>query len=303
MSMPNAVLNIRFRLIYFLCVQALLFLSSGCATWSVWQNSPAWEYESIATATGKALSGESPTVLKNGSNPEIRVSYSDANRIRNSEQIPPRPAGCIVLKNTDDSLRLLAGLDSFLHSQPSASISSIKAVISHEHRLHNELSVYKYKIRLGLTLRDAPFNRSTPQQINSSWTPLLRGRPAQGDIKHYSPENAHFDRLYAQLDSFIIDSNDNTLSYFLVGGPSGGGPSGSTNLTFVDDCGKPDYVTLLNNDNHPFAIQFVDAREIKKYKYPLPARILLTPFSVALDIVTSPVQLLLLATAEYWMPR
>ena len=301
MSQRNAVFNVRLRLVCFLYVQALLFMCSGCATSAVWSNRHAWKYEPIAVANGKELSGESPALLKSRSMPEIRLLYCGVKRISDSAQEPPQPTGCIVLKNTDDSLRLLGGLESFLRSQSGKNIASIKAVICHNHPLH-ERGSSKYSFRLGLAFSDATFQRSTLQKIDSIWAPLLGGGPAQGQIKNYSSQNVN-SVILTPLDSFIIDDKENTMSYFLVGGPSGGGPSGNTALMFVDECAKTNFVTLLNNDNSPFTILFVDAREIKQYKNSLPARILLTAFSVPLDVVTFPVQLILMATSEYWFPR
>jgi len=293
------------RLPYFMCLPVVLYMLSGCSTMIVWSSSPEWEYETVAIANGKELTAESPAQLKDRTLPEMRLMYADAKLIKEGANFPPAPSGCIIMKNLDDSLRLLSGLESFLRTPSSSTVCSIKAVVNKSNFMQ-ERGFRKYGLRLGLAFKtedDGSLENKILQNRDGTWVPLLHGRPAQGTVKRHSSRDATFEKLYTPLDLFIIAGNDIGLSYFLVGGPSGGGPSGMTELTFADDCAMPGNISLLSNNNAPFTIQFVEATEINKYKYSVPARILLTPISVAADIVTFPLQLILLATAEHWMPR
>ena len=90
------------------------------------------------------------------------------------------------------------------------------------------------------------------------------------------------------------------MAYFLLGGPSYGGPSGKTDLTFAKDCDVTDFEPILQKDGVPFTVEFIEAREEKSYKNSKVIRVLLTVPAIAVDIVTSPLQLLAILTVPLW---
>lgn len=296
--------NNRSKHLHVFCISALLCILSGCATISLWSDdNPKYNYELVATATGTEMVAESNDKVKEYAQPEITLSYTDTKYVNSNKNHPPTQSGCLVLTQLDDSLRLLSGLESFLRTPEGSNVYSVKAVINHDN-FKQLRGAQEYQFRLGLAFKtadDATLREKIIPMHDGIWAPLLKGRPVQGSIKHYSEEGSKFNTVYAQLDSFIIDGTSNDMSYFLVGGPSGGGPSGMTSLTFKDDCTTPSHISLLPKNNLPFTILFVDKTAMRRF--PLPVLIVLTPFSIAFNIVTSPVQLLMFATAEYWMPR
>ena len=115
--------------------------------------------------------------------------------------------------------------------------------------------------------------------------------PPQGAAKNAQKYSKS--RRYTPLDSFIIPENsEKDILYFLIGGPSGGGPSGIAQLVYNKECViKDNFIPLLQDDKIPFTIQFVEGE--KAMEFPLGTRIILTPFSVAFDVITFPIQALL----------
>ena len=118
--------------------------------------------------------------------------------------------------------------------------------------------------------------------------------PPQGVAKNAQKYSKS--RRYTPLDSFIIPENsEKDILYFLIGGPSGGGPSGIAQLVYNKECVvKDNFIPLLYDDKIPFTIQFVEGEKAKKF--PLSARIFGTPFTVAFDVITFPIQALLVVT-------
>lgn len=276
----------------------------GCATSNIWSEASYYEYESSAVATGLEIYGENPSLLGKYGHPEVRISYTSAQKIMANTPMPSTPEGCIILKQFDDSARFLVGLESLLHATQRSNINSVKAVISHLDPKPGHGPNERYNLRLCVTLQPVNndlLDETGKPKVDSSWISFLRGSPPQGvaQTAQYYMNN----RLNTPLDSFLIPENsEKDTLYFLVGGPSGGGPSGSAQLVFDNECVvKENFLPLLRDETIPFTIQFVEGEEAMKY--PLFARIVLTPFTVSFDIITSPIQLILIATAEYWMPR
>ncbi|MCI5121854.1 MAG: hypothetical protein D3908_11815 [Candidatus Electrothrix sp. AUS4] len=132
------------------------------------------------------------------------------------------------------------------------------------------------------------------EKMESIYYQFLHGSPADGYARTAQLSLEY--RYSLPLDLFVITDNieEDTL-YLFFGGPSGGGPSGSAHLEFVNECGvKEDFIPLLGDDSIPFTIQFVEGE--RAMEYPLGVRIIMTPFTVAFDIVTFPVQALLVVT-------
>jgi hypothetical protein len=57
---------------------------------------------------------------------------------------------------------------------------------------------------------------------------------------------------------------------------------------------------ILPQEELPVSLKFYLVEPERIYNNPLPVRIIVTPFSVAVDIITSPIQLVLFLTVPYW---
>ncbi len=287
-----------FRLIgsWVACFLTLLFLGSGCATHNVWESRNVWKPERTGTAEGIQIFVESPQVLKISRNPELRIRYTSGNKLMEGSQMPPFPEGCIILKKMDDSLRLLVGLDSFQRVSPILQVHSIKAVVRHEYPLVKR-HTWPFSLRLGLAFKPAEVpdvdTNLRMKKIDSAWAPLLKGREPDGMVRT-SPH-------IASDSIFFSDHPEEHMAYFLLGGPSPGGPSGKTDLTFAEDCDVTDFEPLLHKGiGVPFTVEFIEAKEEKSYKNSKVFRALLTVPAIAVDIVTSPLQLLAILTVPLW---
>lgn len=270
---------------------------TSCATTKIWSEANYDVYETAAVATGLEIYGESPSLLNNYDSPEVRISFTAVKKEIENTSPPPSPEGCIILKRFDDSSRFLVGLESLLHATSRSKINSVKAVISHRGPQPGYGPAERYNLRIGLVLQpdyNDLFDETGKPQINSSWSPFLHGKPPQGVAQ--TAQKYSKDRLYTPLDTYIIpDNSEKDILYFLVGGPSGGGPSGSAQLAFKNECViKDDFIPLLGDEKIPFTIQFVEGQ--KATEFPLGARIILTPFTVVFDVITSPIQALLILT-------
>ena len=271
---------------------SLILSLTGCATSKLWSDENYDIYESTAVATGLEIYAENPLVLSKYDSPEVRIKYTGVKNAVDNNSLPPYHDGCIVLERFADSSGFLVGLESLLNATPKSKINSVKAVISH--RSYDPAE--SYHLRLGLALQPVDndlFDGIGKPKVNSSWSPILHG-PPQGvaqKAQKYSKS-----RRYTPLDSFIIpDNSEKDTLYFLIGGPSGGGPSGITQLVFNKECViKDNFIPLLQNDKIPFTIQFVEGEKAKEF--PLSARIFGTPFTVAFDVITFPIQALLVVT-------
>ena len=152
----------------------------------------------------------------------------------------------------DDSLRLLVGLDSFQRVSPILQVHSIKAVVRHEYPLVKR-HPWPFSLRLGLAFKPTEVpdfdSNLRIKKIDSSWSPLLKGREPDGTVRT-SPH-------VASDSIFFSDHPGEHMAYFLLGGPSYGGPSGKTDLTFAKDCDVTDFEPILQKDGVPFTVRFL----------------------------------------------
>ena len=187
------------------------------------------------------------------------------------------------------------GLDSFQRVSPILQVHSIKAVVRHEYPLVKR-HPWPFSLRLGLAFKPTEVpdfdSNLRIKKIDSSWSPLLKGREPDGTVRT-SPH-------VASDSIFFSDHPGEHMAYFLLGGPSHGGPSGKTDLTFAKDCDVTDFEPILQKDGVPFTVEFIEAREEKSYKNSKVIRVLLTVPAIAVDIVTSPLQLLAILTVPLW---
>ena len=264
---------------------SLMLLLTSCATTKLWSKANYDVYESAAIATGLEIYGESPPLLRKNDLPEVIISFTAAKNIIAKNSRLPSPEGCIIFKHLDDSLEFLVSLESLLHAIPRSKIMSVKAVISHRsYRRSGE-----YNFRLGVALQPVDndlFDSKVPgkPKVNSSWSPLLK-RPTQGVAQ--KAEKYSKSRRYTPLDSYIIpDNSEKDILYFLIGGFA------IAQLVSNNECVINDnFIPLLQDDKIPFTIQFVEGE--KAMEFPLGPRIILTPFTVAFDVITFPIQALL----------
>lgn len=266
-----------FKLSFILCG----FINiTGCATSAVWKSWPYVKNEKKITAESDQIYYLHDERYKY-TGPRFYIPYRVINTEGASHKFPPYHDGYILINRMDSSYSLYKVLKVLLNEPFRSKIVALKLKIREEERLNSK---YYYTVRGDISV-DLPFNPNDYQVLEK--TPHF----------NYS--------FYTKKPVFDEEPVPDGKGFFLLGGPSGGGPSGRADLKFTKG---PDFVStndpwepILSEDiKLKYTLEFLVDKEIKKYSKSNTERIILTPFAVLFDTVTSPIQLLLVLSVPLW---
>ncbi len=254
---------------------------TGCATSEVWRSRPYVKNE-------KRIAAESDQIycLHDGrykyAAPRFYIPYRVINTEGRSHKFPPYHDGYILISRMDSSDSLYKVLKVLLNEPFRSKIVALKLKVREEERLNGK---YFYTVRSDIFV-DLPFNPNDYQVLE---------------------KNNRFNYFfYTKKPVFDEEAVPDGKGFFLLGGPSGGGPYGYAEIRFTKG---PDFVStndpwepILSDDiKLKYTLEFRVDKEIKKYSKSKTERIILTPFAVLIDMVTSPIQLLVVLTVPLWM--
>lgn len=274
------------KIIIFFLFCFALFNLTGCATHEVWKSKPTIKNINKISATSELFYFSCKT--NKCKLPKFLIKYKViSNNKYHDTTFPAYPEGYIMIENMDSSSCLYEGLNVLLKEPFESKVISITAKIRSVIRLNKK---HHNNMRVDVNVK-LPLN---PQNYE-----LLKNKNRF---------------LYSFITKRSHSMNENITEgtgFFLLGGPSGGGPSGRANIRFINDLDNISNISindlwlpLIKNPNtYNFGIIFFEDTEQKIYYKSKMERALLTPFAILLDVATSPFQMIAILSVPLWAPR
>jgi hypothetical protein len=275
-------------IIMIICFFVFPIQITGCATSKVWETTKGIRNINMYPASSTHISTSNDISRYNP--PKFLIDYKSSSIYDHQKtSFPPYSEGYLLIERVDDAHRLYEGLKSLLNGPMEKQITSIDVRIESLTQLRGEkLNRVRVDVNVILPLDQELKNiKISDGRINCV---LI----TKDNYRRYAPD--------------IRDKISEGVGFFLLGGPSGGGPSGNAQIKFIENASMipidNSWKPLLGKPNaYKVEISFYEDIETKIFCKSTIERIFLTPFAIILDVATSPLQLIAVLTVPLWQPK